>query len=290
MSDIFELIPESSRRTPQQQRSRARLERIFDAAAAVFGEVGYDPATTHQIAERAQTAVGTLYRFFPDKRALFLALEERHMARVLDFQNRMLTPELVKLPLEQMVAHLVEHSAAFLGEPTARVMYLLYYTTPQLFQRFDDAFISQMITQAGQLLQARNPTLATETTQLVAEVFIQSFNHLILVALRQPEPRRHTLIQEMKVLLVAYLRQYEFQKESIPAALAERHRAILKQVVEYRSLTLQRLGALFAGTSRRTLQRDLAELVSQGWLTASGSTNQRTYHPTEKLQPNNSSL
>ncbi|MEM6424414.1 MAG: helix-turn-helix domain-containing protein, partial [Cyanobacteria bacterium P01_D01_bin.128] len=58
-------------RQPQQQRSQIRVEQILQAAAEVFWEKGYDVATTHDIAERAQTAVGTLYRFFPNKLAIF---------------------------------------------------------------------------------------------------------------------------------------------------------------------------------------------------------------------------
>ena len=67
----------SFRRYPQQQRSQEKVEKILTAAAAVFWEVGYDAATTHAIAQRANTSVGTLYRFFPNKLALFHALDLR---------------------------------------------------------------------------------------------------------------------------------------------------------------------------------------------------------------------
>ena len=72
--------PNSSlRRQPQQKRSQKRVEKILDAAAIVFDEVGFEAATSHTIAERANTAVGSLYQFFPDKLAIFNALELRHI-------------------------------------------------------------------------------------------------------------------------------------------------------------------------------------------------------------------
>jgi nicotinamidase-related amidase len=41
------------RRQPKQQRGKERIEKILDAAAAVFDEVGYEAATTHMIAAKA---------------------------------------------------------------------------------------------------------------------------------------------------------------------------------------------------------------------------------------------
>ena len=70
------------RRAPAQSRSRARVEAILDAADAVFLEMGYAAATTNHVAERAGTSIGSLYRFFPDKEALLVALAERYGQRM----------------------------------------------------------------------------------------------------------------------------------------------------------------------------------------------------------------
>lgn len=71
------------RRRPMQQRSAQRVERMLDACAELVGEVGYDRATTTLIAERAGVAVGSLYQFFPDKRAVVQALAVRNLDRYL---------------------------------------------------------------------------------------------------------------------------------------------------------------------------------------------------------------
>jgi AcrR family transcriptional regulator len=69
------------RRRPVQQRSAARVERMLEACAALIDEVGYDGVTTTLIAERAGVAVGSLYQFFPDKRAVVQALTTRNLDR-----------------------------------------------------------------------------------------------------------------------------------------------------------------------------------------------------------------
>lgn len=69
------------RRRPVQQRSAQRVERMLAACANLIDEVGYDGVTTTLIAERAGVAVGSLYQFFPDKRAVVQALTARNLDR-----------------------------------------------------------------------------------------------------------------------------------------------------------------------------------------------------------------
>ncbi len=60
-----------------QRRSIARVQRILDACGVLLDEVGYDKLSTTAIAERAGVAVGSVYQFFPDKRAIVQALTLR---------------------------------------------------------------------------------------------------------------------------------------------------------------------------------------------------------------------
>jgi AcrR family transcriptional regulator len=69
------------RRVPTQDRASAQVERILDAACLEVTERGYDAASTSSIARRARIAVGSVYRYFPDKRALMQAVERRNQAR-----------------------------------------------------------------------------------------------------------------------------------------------------------------------------------------------------------------
>src|SRR3954466_2331032 len=51
----------------------ARRERILDAAMELATEGGYDAVQMREVAERADVALGTLYRYFPSKVHLLVA-------------------------------------------------------------------------------------------------------------------------------------------------------------------------------------------------------------------------
>jgi AcrR family transcriptional regulator len=52
---------------PAPAAQRARRERILDAAVELAAEGGYEAVQMREVAERADVALGTLYRYFPSK-------------------------------------------------------------------------------------------------------------------------------------------------------------------------------------------------------------------------------
>ena len=58
-------------RTPQGTAARQRL---YDIAVELIAERGYEATTLREVADRAGVSVGLLYRYFPSKRAVVLAL------------------------------------------------------------------------------------------------------------------------------------------------------------------------------------------------------------------------
>lgn len=67
------------RRTPVQRRSAERLARILDACAELLDETGYEELSTRAVAARAGVPIGSVYRFFGNKRALADALAHRNL-------------------------------------------------------------------------------------------------------------------------------------------------------------------------------------------------------------------
>ncbi len=171
------------RRLPKQQRGKQRVEKILDAAAEIFMEVGYEAATTHEIAARANTAVGSLYQFFPDKSAIFHALEVRHVERVRAMWVEVNQPTLVQLPLRQMVRKLSAAAAELLEQPTSRVIFVQFFTGREIFQTIDESFTAEAINFTASLLKQRNSTLDDEQCSLLAEVCVHCSNTLYQVGL-----------------------------------------------------------------------------------------------------------
>ncbi|MGW0878848.1 TetR family transcriptional regulator [Streptomyces sp. NPDC002671] len=71
----------SLRRAPVQRRSTERLTRILDACADLLDEVGYDALSTRAVAQRAEVPIGSVYRFFGNKRQMADALAQRNLER-----------------------------------------------------------------------------------------------------------------------------------------------------------------------------------------------------------------
>jgi AcrR family transcriptional regulator len=72
----------SARRHPQQRRSRQTVEAVLDAVVRVLKQHGVDGVTTNRIAELAGVSIGSVYQYFPDKRAIFVALHDRHADQI----------------------------------------------------------------------------------------------------------------------------------------------------------------------------------------------------------------
>jgi AcrR family transcriptional regulator len=95
------------RREPQQIRSRQTVEAVLDAVIRILKRVGTTGVTTNRIAEVAGVSIGSVYQYFPDKRAIFTALHDRHVEEV----GRVIESTLVAhaaAPFEELVRALIE--------------------------------------------------------------------------------------------------------------------------------------------------------------------------------------
>ena len=74
----------SPRKRPRQARATATVDAIYEATIQVLLSDGPQRLTTTRVAERAGVSVGTMYQYFPQKRALIHALNERYLENLAD--------------------------------------------------------------------------------------------------------------------------------------------------------------------------------------------------------------
>ncbi len=95
------------RRRPGQERSRATVDRLLDAAASILERGGLPAFNTNAVAARAGVAVPALYRYFRDKEALLTALAERFLEAERDWTAGLAGLSDPRLPFEEIVRDLV---------------------------------------------------------------------------------------------------------------------------------------------------------------------------------------
>lgn len=92
-----------------------RRREILDVAARVFAERGYAKTDLQIVADELGLGKGTLYRYFPTKRDLFLAAADSSMARLSEHVNS--TVEQIDDPLERIKAGIRAYLAFFDDHP-----------------------------------------------------------------------------------------------------------------------------------------------------------------------------
>jgi AcrR family transcriptional regulator len=195
-------------RIPQQARSWKRFHDILDAAADLFAAIGYESVTTDDIAASANTSVGGLYRFFPDKVAVFHALLDRYLNQLRELSAALHTTEALQLPLDVYITQLVDEFDRFVGEnPGFRTVFVqsrLISTTVAM----NEAFCRDLAQQFTVYLAARNPALEQSDRELIATVSVEVACTLDILAVSRDRTFQQQVLGETKKLLIAYLRQY----------------------------------------------------------------------------------
>jgi len=270
----------------------------LDAAAIVFDEVGFEGATTHAIAAKANTAVGSLYQFFPDKLAIFNALELRHVDRVYVIWDKLLRPEIIQLPFVDLIHTIRVQFQKLFEQPTSKIIFVQFYTSPAIFRNIDNSFTNEAIQFLSKLLKARNPALSDKRSQLLGEICVHGINTLILLALRSEPSHSQAIFIEIEAILRGYLKDdigdeiVNNHSGNLLAAIAQQNQlnsrltTILKYSNHSPKITIQNCEAMFPDVSRRTLQRDLKAMQEKQLLSPQGNTDCRSYYFNKKTGDN----
>jgi AcrR family transcriptional regulator len=102
--------PQRRRLPPDERRAN-----LFDAALAVFAELGYDRATLSDVVDRIGVTKGCLYHHFQSKEQLFLALLRDRVAAAIRSDEEVLSAATGSR--EAVLRTLVERHWAHLQEP-----------------------------------------------------------------------------------------------------------------------------------------------------------------------------
>jgi AcrR family transcriptional regulator len=195
-------------RLPQQVRSHRRFNQILDAAAELCVEIGYDSVTTDEIAARANTSVGSLYRFFPDKLAVFQALLDRYLNLLRELSVSLHTDAAMQLPLDVYVSSLVDGFDQFVSANPSFSKVFLQSRSISSTVEMSRAFYQELAQQVNTYFEVLNPGLEQSQRSLIATISVEIAWALDVLAVSGDQIFQHKVLAETKKLLIAYLQGY----------------------------------------------------------------------------------
>ncbi|MGW0466168.1 TetR family transcriptional regulator [Streptomyces sp. NPDC003027] len=190
------------RRIPVQQRSADRLARILDACAELLDETGYEQLSTRAVAVRAGVPIGSVYRFFGNKRAMAAALAHRN----LDRYAARVTARLAVLPAVDAHAAIDTVLDEYLAmKRTVPGFALVDFGVPAPGESGDDDPNHLVADRLCELLAAPLGRPADETLRRKVLVGVEATDALLQLAFRTAASGDPALIAETRELLYAYL-------------------------------------------------------------------------------------
>jgi AcrR family transcriptional regulator len=197
------------RRRPRQSRGQQRVEAILQAAEELYGEVGYEAASTNEIAARANTSIGSLYQFFPNKEAILQGVVERYRAGFAELTDELFQPARINEPLPELVGHLLDTMISYGSEHIGLIRVVLQPGAPPAIAVTARPMYNELAQRLEQLLALRAPHLAAEQIRLTAEVCITVTMALIArgidAKIAGSYQEMYAIFGQLRVLLMAYV-------------------------------------------------------------------------------------
>jgi AcrR family transcriptional regulator len=98
----------SARKAPNQERSKARVDQILEVTCELMATNGLEKLTTNHIAKASGMAVGSLYRYFPNKQAIIYEIYLRWLGQVRERMERFLEEITGAQPIIEVMQALAE--------------------------------------------------------------------------------------------------------------------------------------------------------------------------------------
>ncbi|GAI25694.1 unnamed protein product, partial [marine sediment metagenome] len=200
------------RSSPQQKRSLATMERILQAGAELLEEVGVEAFNTNLLSERAGVGVRAIYRYFPNKWAILVAMAEqvreaerewigdlKNVSEFIDWR------EAVDRAIDGYFASASRHK----GYVALRIA---SQAAPQL-RAFDDQANRELEIDLASGLESLGLRLGPEHLTALCRVIVQSSFRVLDVALLSPPAEAQAIVKELKVMIKTLLAVYLADKQ-----------------------------------------------------------------------------
>lgn len=196
--------PESPlRRSPVQARAKERIERVLDAAEMVFVDIGYEAATTNQIAARADTSIGSIYEFFGNKQAVARALAERYLTELEALYDAVLVDD--PGGRDVIVAKVVDALDGFYTRHPGMGPLLRGCRGSEDLQAAGLALQTSLVEHVDRLIAVRRGNTDPVRRHVVAKMCADILRSVLDDVADKTADERVALVAELKLVLTSYL-------------------------------------------------------------------------------------
>ncbi len=199
------------RRRPRQARAQERIARILDTAEQVFAEIGYDAATTNLIANQAETSIGSLYEFFPNKEAIAHALADRYVEQIDALYSTLFSEALAPGEIETvaLVERIVSGFDRFYREHPGAVPLLNGRLTSQDLAAAGANVQLALERRIEAVFDYRRPDLPAARRHLISLVIAEMARAILVRADLVPLSQRRALVRELERAVIGYVKVTE---------------------------------------------------------------------------------
>jgi AcrR family transcriptional regulator len=186
---------------PVRARGRLRVAAILDSTVELFIEKGYDATTMTEIAERSDTAIGSLYRWFPSKESIADALLLQYAKQA---TSRLAELELQAPRMNQ--AQLAEAFVAFMSDLLSQRRFALTLVearggSDENRSKFREALRNGV----GRILKKSIPSISLPESYAKAVLLLHILKVLPAAMQERPATKR-VVYAEVRQLIEVYLK------------------------------------------------------------------------------------
>lgn len=194
-----------NRRVPQKPRALERYTRILNAAEALFAEMGVEAASVEEIARRTGSSIGTVYQYFANKEAIIQALAESYAQGLQALFASEQVDQAAVMETPALMRWLVGQLAAFNQQHRCFHRLLLESQADAGLGRALEPVSAGLADGLARIYRRRLPGLPPARHAAAAQVSAITLISTLASAAQRPDQERKTLIDEVVVLLGAYL-------------------------------------------------------------------------------------
>jgi AcrR family transcriptional regulator len=193
------------KRQPTQERSQQRRDRILRATGKLLNEMDYAAINVAAIADRAETSVGSIYQYFPNKDAILHALAHNYLEDMYETMADVfhgVDTRTVEEQVERVMVWLNDYSESHPG--THQILKSDWVSGETKVAV--DALHVALMDAVSQTIGAFAPHIDDARRKVCAEVILSITDGLLPRMALTTGTEREQIAEEMKRAMIAYLK------------------------------------------------------------------------------------